>query len=70
MRHIEVRQLWVQGRVANGELSVVKVVGEENEADGLTKHMDRQRMEQYVEACSMKRRSGRHELCPRQGDGR
>ena len=27
MRHIEVRELWVQGRVAKGELSVVKVEG-------------------------------------------
>ena len=68
VRLIEVRELWVQDRVATGELSVVKVKGEENVADGLTKHVDRQKMEQYMEACSMVRRSGRHELCPRLGD--
>ncbi len=67
-RHVEVRELWVQVRVAKGELSVVKVKCEEKVADGLTKHVDRQKMEQYVEACSMVRRSGGHELCPRLGD--
>ncbi len=65
VRHIEVRELWAQDRVAKGELSVAKVKGEENVADGLTKHVDRQKMEQYVEACSMVRHSDRHELCPR-----
>ncbi len=58
-RRIEVRELWAQDRVAKGELSMVKVKGEENMADGLTKHVDRQKMEQYMEACSMVRRSGR-----------
>ncbi len=59
MRHIEVRELWVQGRVAKGEL---KIVNEESMADVLTKHVDRQKMEQYMKACGMVRRSGRHEL--------
>ncbi len=39
-RRIEVRKLWVQDRVAKGELSIVNVKGEENVADGLTKHVD------------------------------
>ena len=69
VRHIEVRELWVQARREKGECKIVKVKGEENVADGLTKHVDRQKMEQYVEACSMVRRSGRHEFCPRLGDG-
>ena len=68
VRHIEVRELWVQDRVAKGELKIVKVKGEENVADGLTKHVDRQKMEQYMEACGMARRSGRHELRPQLGD--
>ena len=68
VRHIEVRELWVQDRVAKGELSAVKVKGEENVADGLTKHVDRQKMEQYMEDCRMVRRSGRHELSPKIGD--
>ena len=69
MRHVEVRELLVQDRVAKGELSVVQVEGEDNAAGGLTKHVGRQKLEQYVGACSMFRRRGRHELCPRRGDG-
>ncbi len=41
VRHIEVRELWVQDRVAKEELSVAKVKGEENVSDGLTKHVER-----------------------------
>ncbi len=63
VRHTGVRELWVQDRVAKGELSVVTVKGEDNVADGLSKHVDRQKMEQYVKACSTERRSIRHELC-------
>ncbi len=39
----------------------MKVKGDENVADGLTKHVDRQSIEQYMEACGMARRTGRHE---------
>ena len=41
VRHIEVRELWVQDRVAKGELQIFKVKGEFNVADGLTKHVER-----------------------------
>ena len=64
VRHIEVRELWVQERVAKGELNIVKVRGEDNVADGLTKHVDKQKMEQYMKACGIVRNSGRHELSP------
>ncbi len=70
VRHIEARELWVQDRVAKGELKMVKVnvKGEENVADSLTKHVDRQKVGRYVEACGMVRRSGRRELSPQPGD--
>ncbi len=42
--------------------------GEEHAADGLTMHVYRLKMEQYVEACGVVRRSGRHELTPQFGD--
>ena len=54
--------------MAKGELKIVKVKGEENVTDGLTKHVDRQKMEQHREACGIVRRSGRHELSPQLGD--
>ncbi len=68
VRNIEVRGLWAQDGVAKGELKIVKVKGEENVADGLTKHVDRQKVEQCTTACGMVRRSGRHELSPQLGD--
>ncbi len=67
VRHIEVRELWAQDRVAKGVLKIVKMK-RENVADGLTKHMGRQKMEQYVKVCCKVRRKDRHELSPQLGD--
>ncbi len=67
-RHIEARELWVQDRVAKGEPRIVKARGEDNVADGLTKHVDKQKMEQYLKACGIVRKSGRHELSPALGE--
>ncbi len=41
----------MQDRVAKGGLKIVRVKGEENVAVGLTKYVDRQRIDQYVKAC-------------------
>ena len=68
VRHIEVRELWVQDRVAKGDLKIVKVRGEDNVADGLTQHVDKQKMEQYMKACGIVRKSRRHELSPALGE--
>ncbi len=64
MRHDEVRELWVQGREAKGELSIVEVGGKEIVPDEWTKHADRHKMQQYVAACSKVRRKSRHEFSP------
>ncbi len=69
MRLIEARELWFQDRVAKEELFIKKVKGEENVADGLTKHVERAKMDYHMKECGLVRRSGRHELCPRLGDG-
>ena len=68
VRHDEVRELWVQEKVRRGELSIVKVKGENNVADGLTKHVDRSKLDQYMKACGFVFREGRHDLCPHLGD--
>ncbi len=39
VRHIEVAQLWVQDRVVSGMLKLVKVPGQANSADAMTKHV-------------------------------
>ncbi len=68
VRHIEVRELWVQERVAKGKLKIVKVRAEDNVADGLTKLVDKQKIEQYMRVCGIVKRSGRHELSPLLGE--
>ena len=37
MRHLEIRDLWLQKEVSDGRLEVSKIPGEENPADLMTK---------------------------------
>ncbi len=50
--------MWVQYRIAKGELDIKKVKGEENVADGAFKHVERAKMEYYMKGCGFVRRSG------------
>ena len=68
VRHVEVRELWIQEKVQRGELSIIKVKGKENMSDGLTKHVDRSRLEKHMNECGFTFRDGRHELWPHLGD--
>ncbi len=49
---------------------MVKVKGENNVADGLTKHVDRSKLEKYMNECGFTLRDGQHEVCPHLGDGK
>jgi len=40
VRHIEVNQLWVQDKVRSGDIEIVKVDGDKNLGDALTKYLD------------------------------
>ena len=40
IRHIEVNQLWLQEKAAQGEVKIHKIPGDENPADILTKHVE------------------------------
>ena len=49
VRHVEVNQLWVQEKVADGSIELNKVGGEANLADALTKHVGREIIERHFE---------------------
>ena len=68
IRHLGTRDLWIQERVARGDIMIEKVRGEDNVADGLTKHVDKQKMDQFMSECGFEKRSGRQELSPALGE--
>ncbi len=51
----------MQDRVAKCELAIVKVMEENNVADGLAKHMERHKMDAHMKACGVVRKIVRHE---------
>jgi hypothetical protein len=64
IRHIDVATLWVQGKVASGEVRIRKVAGTENLADILTKHVDRNTMDKHLGSMGFHRCKGRHPIMP------
>ena len=49
MRHINVKSLWLQAKAVQMVLKYCKIKGENNPADGLTKHVKRELIERYLE---------------------
>ena len=49
MRHINVKSLWLQAKAVQLVLKYCKIKGEDNPADGLTKHVKRELIEKYLE---------------------
>ncbi len=62
VRHIELAQLWIQGKVANGVLTFVKVPGQATLADALTKHVTAEIITYQCEHATQHARSERHAL--------
>ena len=64
VRHIAVNQLWIQDRIARGDLSINKVNGEENLADILTKHVNSEDIRVHLYQTGQSIQAGRHEIAP------
>jgi len=64
VRHIAVNQLWIQDRVARGELAICKVNGKENLADILTKHVNSEDIRIHLFKTGQYLQEGRHEIAP------
>ena len=54
MRHINVKSLWLQEKELQKELTYAKIKGEENPADGLTKHVRQELVERYASAVNLR----------------
>ena len=59
MRHINVKTLWLQEKEVQKVLSYVKMKGEDNPADGLTKHVRQELAAKYAKTLNMKLSSDR-----------
>ena len=55
VRHIDVSQLWIQGRVASGDIKVVKVRTDENLSDALTTYVSSKDLEWHVSQTNQNR---------------
>ena len=49
LRHIDLTQLWLQEKVAQGALKVIKVKTGENKSDALTKYLAIQEIQKHLE---------------------
>eukprot|EP00973_Karenia_brevis_P011492 1555001-Karenia_brevis.AAC.1 len=56
MRHLEIRDLWLQKEVHDGRLVVEKVPGESNPADLLTKVLGSKDVENRLSSMSIERK--------------
>ena len=65
VRHIELSQLWLQDKVARDEISVVKVSGNDNFSDSLTKPAAAERINHTLYHTSQVCTAGRHAIMPR-----
>ena len=57
--------MWVQDRVARGDIEIKKVGTESNLADILTKHIDRERLDRHLSSMSFSRVSGHSNIALR-----
>ncbi len=64
LKHVDVKELWIQGKVAGGDLKSTKVLGTVNLADALTKYCDQHVLSDHLEHTDQQIKSDRHELTP------
>ena len=64
VRHIDVSQLWLQEKVAEGQIQVMKVKSEENKSDALTKHVGSDGLERLMEGVGQVRDADDRQMHP------
>ena len=61
VRHIDVTQLWLQEKVAQGLIKIVKVKTDENRSDVLTKHLCTTDIEKHLSWTHQVRKGTEHD---------
>ena len=64
IRHLDVADLWAQEKIRSGAVTLVKVAGQENPADALTKYLERATLEKCMKLMGMSELKGRAECAP------
>ena len=64
IRHLNCCDLWVQERIRNGDLELLKVLGTENPADCFTKYLDRGALDKAIAKMNLEFRDGRPASAP------
>ena len=64
IRHLHVSDLWIQDRLKTCDFKLTKVLGADNPADFLTKHVARDIMMRHMTTAGLRPESGRAESAP------
>ena len=64
VRHLHTTDLWIQERVRNGDINLLKVLGTENPADALTKYLDPVTMNKALDKMGVHFMEGRAASAP------
>ena len=64
IRHLAVADLWIQDKVRSKDFALCKVLGSENPADMMTKHVSRETIEKHMRKCGLFWEDGRAESAP------
>ena len=64
IRHLAVADLWIQDKVRSKDFALCKVLGLDNPADMLTKHVNRETIDKHMKKCGLYWEDGRAESAP------
>ena len=64
VRHLATGLLWIQDKIRSKDIRLYKVLGTENPADLLTKHLPRESVDKHIAAFYSTRQGGRAESAP------
>ena len=64
VRHLATADLWIQDHVRTGDFVLKKMLGSENPADILTKHVDRGLLSKHLDTMQLVEESGRAASAP------